>query len=126
MIDYVSKYIYNSVKDIIANFSFINVFELAIIGFIIFAFYIKFIKGTQSERFVKGIIILLGVLVFSKLLILLNLQILGKFLETLVSIILFGLVVIFQPELRRFLGYIGQPGFLSKYMFNFEQNSEES
>jgi diadenylate cyclase len=126
VIDHISEYIYKPFLEIIKNFNLINLFEILIIGFILFALYFRFIRGTQSEKFVKGVIILLVALVFSKLLILLDLQILGKFIETLVSIILFGLVVIFQPELRRFLGYLGQPGLLNKNMFNFEPTSDDS
>ena len=57
---------------------------------------------------------LLLALLMSKLF---NLQIIGKVLESVVNIVIFSLVVIFQPELRRFLGYIGQHGFFTKTSF---------
>ncbi len=38
-------------------------------------------------------------------------------MEGISLILLFSLVVIFQPELRRFLGYLGQPGFIHKTFF---------
>ena len=38
-------------------------------------------------------------------------------MEGISLIMLFSLVVIFQPELRRFLGYLGQPGFIHKTFF---------
>jgi diadenylate cyclase len=104
----------------------VNLFELAIIAITIYVFYIKYIKGTQSEKLLKGIFMLLIALLLSKFLILLKLQILGKFLESLVSIVIFGLVVIFQPELRRFLGYLGQPGFLSKNLFHSGESTDET
>jgi len=37
---------------------------------------------------------------------------------------LFSLVVIFQPELRRFLGYLGQPGFIHKTFFTPPKKEE--
>jgi len=56
--------------------------------------------------------------VFSKILILLSLFIIGRFIEALSMILLFSLVVIFQPELRKFLGYLVQPGFIRKTLFS--------
>lgn len=95
-------------------------FEIALIVIGAFAIYRVYIAGTQSERLLKGIGMLLGALILSKILIALNFEIIGKLLETLVNIMLFGLVVIFQPELRRFLGYLGQPGIFSKNIFQME------
>ena len=39
------------------------------------------------------------------------------FFKTLVTLIALSLIVIFQPELRRFLGYLGQPGFIKRTFF---------
>lgn len=127
MFDYVSNILNTSfLSDIISNFKLINIFELGLIVLVIYSVYRRFIRGTQSEKLLKGIIMLFGALVLSKFLILLNLQILGKFLETLVNIILIALVVVFQPELRRFLGYLGQPGFLSRNLFSSDSETQES
>lgn len=110
----------------VKEFSFKAAFEIGIILVFLYAVYMAYIRGTQSERLLKGIAMLLGALVLSKILIILDLQIIGKFLETLVSILLFGLVVIFQPELRRFLGYLGQPGIFSKNIFQIENSATKS
>jgi diadenylate cyclase len=107
----------------VKEFSLKAFFEIGLILAFLYAIYTAYIRGTQSERLLKGIGMLLGALIFSKILIMLEFQILGRFLETLVSIMLFGLVVIFQPELRRFLGYLGQPGIFSKNIFQFENHS---
>lgn len=95
-------------------FSWLNVSEILVIIFTVFAFYKKFIKNTQSEKLVKGILFLMMAWVFSEVLIALDLNILGMFLKSMVTLIALSLIVIFQPELRRFLGYLGQPGFISK------------
>lgn len=86
--------------------------------------YKRYIKGTNSEKFVKGIFILILIWLFSEFLIKIDLQIIGVFLRTMVMIISFSLVVIFQPELRRFLGYLGQGGFFAKY-FNKKTNETD-
>lgn len=63
--------------------------------------------------------------VLSELLIKINLQIFGMFLKTLVSVVIFSLIVIFQPELRRFLIYIGQDNFFEKVVLGKKHFSME-
>ena len=108
------------------SFNWLNIAEVLIIVGMVFAFYKKFIKNTQSEKLVKGIFFLLLAWVFSEILIDLGLNILGMFIRALVSLISLSLIVIFQPELRRFLGYLGQPGFISKTLWrNSTINGQE-
>ena len=40
-------------------------------------------------------------------------------------VISLSLIVIFQPELRRFLGYLGQPGFIGKTLFSKNQHNSQ-
>lgn len=96
------------------SFTWLNVTEVLIIVAMVFAFYRKFIQNTQSEKLVKGILFLFLAWVFSEILIAFDLNILGMFIKSMVALIALSLIVIFQPELRRFLGYLGQPGFISK------------
>ncbi len=99
------------------SLNWINVLEIGLIVVILLVFYQKFIKNTQSEKLVKGIFILIFAWILSEILILIDLRILGVFLKSLVTLISLSLIVIFQPELRRFLGYLGQPGFIRKAFF---------
>jgi len=94
----------------------INIVEIAAIVILLVFVYKKYIKGTHSESMVRGIFVLLIMWLLSELLIKINLQIFGMFLKTLVSVVTVGLIVIFQPELRRFLGYIGQNDFLNRIL----------
>lgn len=96
------------------SFNWLNTAEILIIIGMVFAFYRKFIKNTQAEKLVKGIFFLLLAWIFSEVLMILDLKILGMFIRGLVAMISLSLIVIFQPELRRFLGYLGQSGFISK------------
>ena len=109
------------VQDILSplqwSLNWINVLEIGFIVVILFVFYQKFIKDTQSEKLVKGLFILIFAWILSEILILIDLRILGVFLKSLVTLISLSLIVIFQPELRRFLGYLGQPGFIRKAFF---------
>lgn len=104
------------------SFTLTNVTEVFIIFVILFVIYKKFIKGTQSEKLVKGIFILLLTWLFSEFLIKINLQILGVFLRTMINVIMFGAVIIFQPEIRRFLGYLGQSNFFNNNFFNKKES----
>ena len=109
------------VQDILSplqwSLNWINVLEIGLIVVILLVFYQKFIKDTQSEKLVKGIFILIFAWILSEILILIDLRILGVFLKSLVTLISLSLIVIFQPELRRFLGYLCQPGFIRKAFF---------
>jgi len=103
----------------------VNIFEICILVFILYYLYQRFIKGTHSESLVRGSLLLVVMWGVSELLIRIILNILGVFLKTLVSIVAFALIVIFQPELRRFLGYIGQGNLFEKlFMTNTPLGSE--
>lgn len=107
------------------SFTWLNVMEVVIIAVFILAFHRRFIKNTQAEKLVRGIVFLFLAWIFSEILIAFNLNILGVFIKSLVTLVALSLIVIFQPELRRFLGYLGQPGFLSKAFINSTLNKNE-
>lgn len=108
------------------SFNWTNFLEISLIAIILYAFYKKFIKNTQSEKFVKGIFILIFVWVFSEILIRLDLKILGMFLKSIVTLVSLSLIVIFQPELRRFLGFLGQADFISRaFSINTKKTQDE-
>ena len=96
------------------SFNITNVAEILVIAGILYAFYKKFIKNTQSEKFVKGIFFLIFLWIFGEVLVRLDLRILGMFLKSVVTLISLSLIVIFQPELRKFLGFLGQVDFISR------------
>ena len=107
------------------TFSIKNIFEICIIVAILIVFYKKFIKNTHSEKFIKGAVVLVFLWAASEILIAINLRILGVFLRSIVSLIALSLIVIFQPELRRFLGYLGQIDFF-KRLFESEKVKENN
>ena len=123
MLGEIKDILISQLKFLHLTFSWVNIVEVAIIAAFLFFIYQKFIKGTQSEKLVKGIFILLFAWLFSEILIKFNLFILGVFLRTMVSVIMFGAVIIFQPEIRKFLGYIGQSNIFHKH-FGKKNNKE--
>ena len=96
----------------------VSIFEIATLVFLLYYLYQRFIKGTQSENLVRGCLWLVVMWGLSEFLIRINLNIFGVFLKTMVSVIAIALIVIFQPELRRFLGYIGQGNLFEKIFTN--------
>lgn len=105
------------------TFGWKNIFEVCVIAAILVVFYQKFIKNTNSEKFVKGAIVLVFLWILSEVLVALDLTILGVFLRSVVTLVALSLIVIFQPELRRFLGYLGQMDFF-KRVFEGDKKKE--
>ncbi len=118
MIDELISLIHGFFSPLQWTLNWINILEILFIAAVLFIFYQKFIKNTQSENLVKGLFILVFAWIVSEILILIDLKIVGVFLKSLVTLISLSLIVIFQPELRRFLGYLGQPGFIKRTFFS--------
>ena len=109
--------LFNILKD------FSNTMQILLIIGIVLVFYKRYIQHTNSEKFVRGLLFLFFAWIFSEILIMFNFKILGTFFEYTIALIALSLIVIFQPELRRFLGYLGQPGFFSKTFLGFNHHN---
>ncbi len=107
------------------TFGWKNIFEVCIIAAIVIVFYQKFIKNTHSEKFVKGAFVLAILWIVSEVLVTIDLTILGVFLRSIVTLIALSLIVIFQPELRRFLGYLGQVDFFKRLFENDKKKDSD-
>ena len=105
------------------TFNWSAIIQIAILATTLLFLYKKFIKNTSSDKFVKGLLFLIGVWIFSEILIKINITIIGMFLKAVVTLVSLSLIVIFQPELRRFLGFLGQVDFVSKI---FSSNSAKT
>lgn len=114
--------IYSPFREFISNFGEhpIYLVEIAVLTFIIWRIYLR-IKGTQAEQLLKGILVIVAALLLSKAF---HLEIISRVLESLVNVVLVGVVVIFQPELRRILGYLGQSGVFARNILNFNSDNE--
>ena len=106
------------------TFGWKNTFEVLIIVAILMIFYQKFIKNTHSEKFVKGAVVLVFLWILSEVLIAVDLTILGVFIRSIVKLVALSLIVIFQPELRRFLGYLGQVDFFKRLFDNGKKKDD--
>jgi len=125
MINDIFAYIISLFENLKTGFSISDFVQITILAVGLFLLYRKFIRNTSSEKFVKGTMIILCAWVFSELLIRLNLNILGMFLKAVVTLVSLSLIVIFQPELRRFLGFLGQVSFFANLFTNHNSKNKD-
>lgn len=88
-------------------FSFIELIQVAVIIISIWLFYSTFVKNTQSEGLVRGLFGLAGLWVLSFLLSWAHLGLLATFLHYTALFLSLSLIVVFQPELRKFVALMG-------------------
>ncbi len=81
-----------------------SIVEVAIIAYAA-AWIWSRIKGTQAERLVKGILVLVAICLVSWLA---GFTLITFILQQLIPVAVLALLIIFQPEIRRGLGYLGQ------------------
>ena len=90
-------------------------FQVMLIIALLYFFYVKLIKNSPAEKTVKGITCFLVVIwITAEIFTLLHLRILSAMLRNLLLLILLSFVVIFQPELRRWMARIGNSISLSQ------------
>lgn len=108
------------------SFTFKDISQVLIVVLIVIYLYMKFIKNTQAEKLVRGILFfIVTAWIFSAALIALKFEILGQIAQYLLSGILLSMVIVFQPELRKLLVHLGQTNFVSKNFFSFKAHSKE-
>ena len=108
------------------TFTFKDFFQILIVVLIISYIYMKFIKNTQAEKLVRGILFfIIAAWIFSAILIALEFQILGQIAQYLLTGILLSMVIVFQPELRKLLVHLGQTKFVAKNFFSFKKENNE-
>lgn len=87
--------------------NWINLVQVLIIAGVMWLFYRSFIQNTQSEKLVRGLLGLAGLWVFSFVLSWANLNLLAGFLHWTALFLSLSLIVVFQPELRKFMALLG-------------------
>ena len=101
--------------------------QVFVIVLVVFYVYMRFIKDTQSEKLVRGILFfIITAWVFSAVLIALEFNILGQIAQYLLSGILLSMVIVFQPELRTLLVHLVYTKFVGKNFFWFKKDNSEN
>ena len=88
-------------------FNWVGFIQIFIIAAMVLLFYRSFIQNTQSEKLVRGLLGLAVLWIASFVMSWAHLDLLGAFLHWTALFLSLGLVVIFQPELRKFMALLG-------------------
>ncbi len=88
----------------------LDVIDIVLVAYLFFELY-KLIRGTAAINIFIGII---SIYLMWKLVRALEMELLAEILGQFISVGVIALIVVFQPEIRRFLLLLGTPGFISK------------
>lgn len=104
-------------KELFTNIGIRDIIDIAIVAFVFYKAY-TLIRETRAEQLIKGIVVLL---VATKASELLRLFTTNWILEKTMTVGVIALLIVFQPELRRGLEYIGRSRFLTKSFIEIEK-----
>ncbi|MFC4765899.1 diadenylate cyclase CdaA [Effusibacillus consociatus] len=106
--------------DVIGQFNIADALDILIVAFVLYRM-ILLIRGTRAVQLLKGIVVILIMTGISSYL---NLRALNWILDKSLTIGLFAIPVVFQPELRRALEQLGRGGFFSR-SFSLSKTQED-
>lgn len=123
MLENVSESLNNFLSDLIAVLDLTSpiryvvlIFDILLVTLIAFYLY-KFIKQTRAEQIFKGILLVLGIFIVSKLC---NMVILNFLLNNFLTYGILLLIVVFQPELRNAFERLGRSKLVD--VFDMDDN----
>ena len=93
----------NNIKSTFPTISVIDILDILLVAFLFYQV-INMIRSTSANRIARAIVFLLAVTLITDLL---NLHTLNYLLDRVLELGVVALVIVFQPELRRFLERIG-------------------
>jgi uncharacterized protein (TIGR00159 family) len=91
----------------------LDILDIVLVAFLLYYLY-NLVKGTVAINILVGIIIVYGIYIFTELL---EMQLLSKILGGFLGVGMFALVVVFQPEIRKFLLMLGSTNFNARRRF---------
>lgn len=96
-------------NNIISGVGITDVIDVVIVAFVIYKV-LGFIRETRALQLVKGLLVLVLITVLSEQF---NLYTLNWILRNTMTLGVIALVIVFQPELRRALEYVGRSKFIT-------------
>ncbi|HHX13409.1 MAG TPA: TIGR00159 family protein [Clostridiales bacterium] len=102
-----------------SGFGISDVFDVAIVAFVIYKI-LCFIRETRAEQLVKGLLFLVAATFLSDVL---NMHTLNWLFERALTLGVIALIIVFQPELRRGLEYIGRSKFVRPRFVEIKKES---
>jgi len=103
----------------ISNIRIVDVIDVTVVAFFVYKI-LQFIKETRAEQLVKGLLLLLFLTRISDWL---KLYTVFWILKNTMTLGVIALIIVFQPELRRALEYLGRGKFFSKYFVEVEKDT---
>jgi diadenylate cyclase len=88
--------------------TWIDLIDILIVGFIIYEL-LQFIRGTHAVQMALGGVVLVAFYWFSQLF---NLETVNWILRTFLPYVVFGIIVVFQAEIRKVLAHLGKTPML--------------
>jgi diadenylate cyclase len=95
----------------VEEFSWVQVLDILIVAVIIYQL-LQFIRGTHAVQIAVGTVLLVAFYWVSQLL---NLETVNWLLRTFLPYVVFGLIVIFQAEIRKGLAHLGKTPLLGAF-----------
>ncbi|MBI4946845.1 MAG: TIGR00159 family protein [Bacteroidetes bacterium] len=95
------------------SFEFIDLIDILLVAILLYQLY-RLVQGTVAMNIFIGI---LAVYFIWKLVEALKMDVLSEILGKFIDVGMIALLIVFQPELRRFLLLIGTPEILEKFSF---------
>ena len=93
-------------------FGWNNVLDIAIV-FVFVYYLLRLIRGTRAVQLLLGVLVLI---VIYGIAVLLQLTLTKLLFQAFLAIAVFAILIVFQPELRRGLGQLGQLGPLNRLL----------
>ncbi len=92
------------------QFRLLDLLDILLVALLLYGLY-NFVKGTVAINIFIGII---SVYLIWQVVKLLQMDLLSEILGQFISVGVIALIVVFQPEIRKFLLMLGTPGFINK------------
>ncbi len=109
----------DKIKLILSNVGFNTIVDIAIVYYVLYHGYIL-IRDMRAKQLVKGIVLLVALIPISMIF---DLYMVEFILQNTFQVGLIALLVVFQPEIRRALEYLGRTSFT---LSNVEKTNETS
>ncbi|NLP30846.1 MAG: TIGR00159 family protein [Clostridiales bacterium] len=106
-----------SISVLLSGFGFSDIIDVLIVAFVVYKI-LCFIQETRAEQLVKGLVILVVATFLSNVF---DLYTLNWILEGTLTLGVIALIIVFQPELRRALEYLGRSKIIRKQFFELDK-----
>ena len=99
----------NNLTNLLLSIRITDVIDIVIVAYIFYAL-LGMIKETRAQQLFRGVLLIVVVFLASELF---DLSLLNWLLTRLITVGLIGVIILFQPEIRRGLEQIGRRGILT-------------